>query len=256
MGSGLYSVVAASAVQEQKMEIFTNNLVNSNTLGFKEDRPVFSSVLGSAMEGDKINSSKEKSQVTDNAIGEVYYPVLKEIVTNFSHGDMMHTGNPLDVAIEGDGYFLVKTPDGIRYTRKGSFSKNNKDQLITQEGYPVLGKKGEIKVSGKEFSVDGNGDILIDGAKADSFKIVDFPLPRSLKKESDLLFVPIDPNTKESQPADFKLFQGFLESSNVKVVKEMVYVMETLRMDETYQKVIQSFDAIDTKAANEIGRLG
>jgi len=175
--------------------------------------------------------------------------------TSFSPGQLKHTGNALDLGLDGNGFFCVKTPEGVQYTRKGNFSLNQEGVLSTQEGLPVLGNGGEIKIDGRDIVVDVEGNISVDGKQIDTIKIADFPQPYALEKVGDTLFVPIDPRVSEDIAEGVKVSQGFIELSNVDAVRVMTEMIEVLRAYESYQKVIRSVDEITSKAINEVGTL-
>jgi len=188
MSYGLYAAVSGSIVQEKRMEILSNNLANVSTAGFKEDRPIFkqfypklhiSTVLPDA-------ASQRNFMITQKM--NMSYLTFSGIKTDFSTGQMKYSGNPLDIAISGPGFFVVDTPNGEFYTRMGNLSLNNKSELVTQQGYPLKGRGGSIKIMGSEINIDREGNITVDGVQIDTLKIVDFKDYSALRKVGDNLF--------------------------------------------------------------------
>ncbi len=175
--------------------------------------------------------------------------------TNFEQGHLKGTGNALDVALGGEGFFSVQTPQGIQYTRKGNFVLNSNGTLVTQEGYPVLGKGGsEIQISGQNVVVASSGAIIVDGVEVDTLNVVDFADKKVLLKNGNSLYSPIDPNDQGSPAAETLVQQGFIEASNVDSIKAMTEMIDVIRGYESYQKALQSMNETNSKT-NEIGKL-
>jgi flagellar basal-body rod protein FlgG len=173
---------------------------------------------------------------------------------DFSQGAIQTTGNPLDVAINGDGFFSIQTPDGVQYTRQGSFTLNTEGVLVTQDGYPVMGEGGEIALEEGTVEIDMQGTLYVDGDEVGRLQITDFPNAGSLKKTGNGRFIPTDPALQGRQPEDTIVRQGHLESANVNPVSAMTEMIETSRAFEAYQKVIQSTDEATAKSINDVGR--
>ncbi len=257
MISGLYSAISGSIAQERRLEIISNNLANMSTAGYKRDIPLFKAVLSNTQNqiqeapGIAFISLEEKSPLFKNASSFV---VLDKIATDFSQGLFKETGNKLNVAINGDGFFVIETPQGTRYTRQGNFSIDNSNRLVTQEGHPVMSSaNNEIIIDGKSIEIGDTGEISVDGKIVGSLNVVNFPKPYSLKKIGNSLFTSTEGS---SQAKEYGVKQGFLELSNINVIKEMVQMIDTLRSFQSYQKVIQmSMEAVTSRAVNEIGKL-
>jgi flagellar basal-body rod protein FlgF len=253
--------VAASGalVQQMRLEVLSNNLSNINTIGFKEDRSVFSAYLPGSPE--PIKGISEMALVSGNQgslnryLPSNFHVEFEGTKTSFSPGQLKHTGNELDLALDGNGFFCVKTPEGVQYTRKGNFSLNKDGVLATHEGLPVLGNGGEIKIDGQNIVIDIEGNLSVDGKQVDTIKIVDFSHPYALEKIGDTLFTPINPGVTEEIADRVQVSQGFVELSNVDAVKVMTEMIEVLRAYESYQKVIRCVDEITSKAINEVGTL-
>ena len=176
--------------------------------------------------------------------------------TSFEQGQIRQTGNQLDFAISGNGFFCVETVEGDqKYTRKGNFTRNDEGTLVTQDGLIVLSKNGnEITLEGNNISVDAEGNISVDGLHENTFKIVDFDNPYSLVKSGDTSFATADPTVRGREVEEFQLQQGAIELSNVNPVKVMTEMIEVHRAFESYQKIIKSMDETVSKSLTEIGR--
>jgi flagellar basal-body rod protein FlgG len=242
MSQPIYELASRAVLQELRLDVLSNNLANINTTGFKEDLISFNA-LSSDADAAGQGSSDDSGDT----------PLMT--VTSFSPGQMRYTQNDLDLAIEGDGFFCVRTPEGMMYTRKGCFGINNKGQLVTQEGELVIGKKGEITITGTSVSIDESGNVLVDGVLADELRIVGFEDSQKLQKVTNSLFKCDEPEENEKEANDYIIKQGFLELSNVNTIKTMTEMIDVLRGYESYQKVIQFMDDATMKAINDVGRL-
>ena len=265
MSFGLYTAVCGSRCQENRLEILSNNLANVGTAGFKEDRPIF------RVSNPRIENSTVLEDPT--AYGKfmlsqklnIHYPSFSGIKTDFSTGQMKHTGNQLDVAIRGQGFFVVDTPQGELYTRMGNFSINDRNKLVTQDGYPLKGKEGKgkqekeehIEITGTEISFNRDGTISVDGEQINTLRVVDFKDYSSLRKEGNNLFKNVggEKNKIKVRTEECEIDHHFLELSSVNVVKEMLKMIDVLRTYESYQKVIQSLDEIDSRATRDVGTV-
>jgi flagellar basal-body rod protein FlgF len=214
---------------ERQMDVIANNVANVNTNGFKADRSVFQEYLAPGAREDNFMAGRDRrlSHVVDRAT-----------FRDYAQGAFEPTKNPLDVAIDGDGFFVVQTPAGERYTRDGSFQINNQGQLVNASGYPVLGTSGPIRFqqTDKEVTIarDGNVTVLEGTARIDSvrgkLRVMRFANPQALQKEGSNLYS----GTGGVQDTASVVRQGFVEKSNVNSVLEMSRLMEVNR---TYSKI-------------------
>ena len=246
MVGGMLDAARGCMKEEMRMDLISNNLANSNVVGFKKDVISFQDLLsqGTGAEG---TASGGKTENLD--------PALIQIKTDVSQGDVRFTGNTFDFAIYGEGYFKVDTPDGILYTRKGNFTLDNKGYLITQEGYRVLGNSGPIAISGNDIQVDGEGIIMADGSEVGRIGVVAFEDKDALVKAGLGCYRNVS-NEPELPPSpDTRVAQGYVELSNVNIAEEMVNMIHCMRAFESYQKAIQILDGVNSKAINEVSRL-
>ena len=255
MSFGLYTAVCGSRCQEKRMEVLSNNLANVGTAGFKECRPVFRVCNPRIDNATLLSDLNDQKKFMLSQKANISYAVFSGIKTDFSAGEMKVTGNPLDVAIRGSGFFVVNTPGGDLYTRTGSFSLNDKDELVTHEGYPLKGKGKSIKIKGSEISINGDGNINVDGEQIDTLRVVDFKDYSSLRKVGENLFENTGGKKNEQKAEGFEIDQHCLELSNINIVKEMLKMIDVLRIYESYQKVIQSMDETDSRATRDVGAV-
>ena len=244
MNSGMYSALSGNIAAMKRMDIISNNLANVNTPGYKKDKMLFESMLAGASNPPAVPQ------------GSTADPILQKdnVYIDYEAGTVAQTGNPLDLAIEGDGFFVVNTPEGPAYTRQGNFRVAADGTLVTVDGFPVMGQGGAIRVQGSKVEVDPKGVVTVDGTASGTITIVDFPKPYNLTKSSGAQFLPANAQVAP-QTATASISQGHLEGSNVNTISEMVQMIETNRYYEACSKTIKGFDDMAAKAASEIGRL-
>ena len=245
---GLYTAATSMQVQMNKMDVITNNMANADTIGYKKDSMV--------QESFSSRLAKRIDEIGDTKIGAMNVGVgTSRVVTNFSQGTLKSTGGDLDIAIEGDGFFVVSTDRGERYTRMGDFSLNAEGTLIDANGDAVLDSDGnEITMpSGGSISIGTNGTISVNGESIATLKVVSFENQNFLEKEGEGLYKLLDGATEKEFTGSVR--QGYTEGSNVNIVKEMVNMISLNRNYEANQKVIQTHDSLMDKAVNDVGRL-
>jgi flagellar basal-body rod protein FlgG len=254
MSSGLYTAVCGDIMQERRLEILSNNLANVSTSGYKEDKPHFGATYPALDTAVPTDHADARSLVLSRKMS-MSYPTLSGITTDFSVGEMQQTGNELNVAISGSGFFAVNTPGGELYTRTGNFSLNSKKELVTQSGHPVRGKEKNILIEGKTIDIARDGTITVDGQLVDTLKVVDFEDYSGLVKVGDNLFKNVKGTANERQAEVSEVQQRHLELSNIDIVQEMVKMIDVTRICESYQKVIRALDEIDAQATKEIAAV-
>jgi flagellar basal-body rod protein FlgF len=248
MSGGMYLAAAGALVQQMRLDMLANNVANINTLGFKGEKAVF-------RVSETAPTQAPASTPEDIQPLSPYAPPFSAVI-DFSQGALKQTGNSLDVAINGDGFFAVRTPDGIQYTRQGSFTLNEEGLLVTQDGYPVLGQGGEITLDSGTVEIDPEGRVSVEGDEIDQLQITAFSSPDALKKAGNGRFAAKDPASAGQAVQNLDLRQGYLETSNVDPVRSMTEMIETSRAFQAYQKVIQTEDDATGKSIDEIGRTG
>jgi flagellar basal-body rod protein FlgG len=225
--SGIFNLIDGALIQQQKFETISNNLANINTNGFKKDVVSFKETLTMAISSE----------------------------TDFSPGQARYTGNKLDVALGAKGFFKIDTPNGIRYTRNGSFTINADGVLVTQNGNTVLGQNGPIHIIGNKVTIGSDGQIAVDNEPAGKLLIADFEKPRFLKKEGGSYYVYQGDDSGISTADDVIVRQDYLESSNVNPTEEMIKMIETNRVFESLQKAISSIDQASKEMINVYGTI-
>ncbi len=183
--SGMTSLVQAAGVIEHKMETLTNNLANVNTVGFKEDQPSFREIL-STVQRVTPESDEERflsHEYLDDYVGmDNSAVIVDEVGKNFELGRIRYTGNDLDFAIANEGFFAIATPQGERFTRGGNFQLDGAGRIVNNDGFPVLGKNGEIEIKEGFIDVNESGQVSVNGEIKDSFKLVRFRNQDKLQK--------------------------------------------------------------------------
>jgi len=260
--------------------LLSNNLANVNTPSYKRDTTImkaFPEMLIRRINDDGVRTIPPGSYDLMPVIGKMGTGVeVNEVYTRFSQGAFKQTDNAFDLALEGEGFIAVQTPEGERYTRNGSFLIDSDGYLVTKDGYRVLGENGPIQIKKNNFIVDENGNVFENAkytgdpsrlvsmeenkwgqtVRLDRLKIVSFPKIRYIKKMGESLYVA----TRYSEPAFIiqqnrpKVRQGFLEASNVNPVVEMVNLIEVHRTYEANQKMIQAHEAALGRVINEVGK--
>ena len=257
MSGGIYMAASGALAYEKRLQIISNNLANANTVGYKMDHGSFQSIDPADLPASLSSATPENS----SSMAQSFWFQFNSY-TDFTHGSLKNTGNDFDLALVGDGFFCVQKPDGVHYTRKGNFTLNQDGVLVTGNGFPVVGDGGPIEVKGsenphrfKKFTVDEEGNVSVDGKHVDSLRIVNFDEPGKLLKMGDTLFKPEENSPPPVDAKDFKISQGFVEISNVDVVKMMTEMIEVLRGYESYQKVIRTADEASSRSINEVGKV-
>ncbi len=239
MDSGLYAACAGLRAQSQALEVAAHNLANLNTTGFRGQEPTFQSLMAV--------SSPTVSNVLNNVLNSATnnFGVLEGTHMDMTAGNLETTGNPLDVGIEGGGFFAVQTASGTRYTRSGSFQVSSSGVLTTAAGDPVLGDpalgaKAVINVPAGTVSIASDGTLSVNGAVAGSIRLVEFAPGTKLTAEGETLIAAPEGSAKPAQQPALK--QGTLESSNVSSIGSVVALIGVQRQAEMLQRALSLFD--------------
>lgn len=263
MQEAIYVAASGGMKQQKKLNIISNNLANLSNHGFKKDGLVFETLVPPFQRAGGLEEARNVLLPVEQSNAGIAYVAVTGFNTDHSQGSLNQTDRELDVGLNGNGFFKIKTPQGIRYTRKGSFRLGENNFLVTQEGFPVLDLGGDpiaIEAQGKKITIDNAGNISaglgLQNIPLGKMKIVSFPKNSMLMKEGNGLFHLINPENKEELATEATVRQGFLEASNVNNLEEMTQMMSTMRAFEAYHKVIQAIDGLDDQAANTLGRIG
>lgn len=248
MVKGIYHSAAGMLARQRHLEVVANNLANARTAGFRQENVTFRSTLDSKlMKSDLPVTAGEK--FVDAERGNSPIP---------AQGALLTTGNPLDVAIRGEGYFIIETEAGFAYTRDGRFQLNEQGELVTYSGHRVLTENGAFTApqGGLRIASDGSLLVVVPGENReqvlDRLRIVGFPDLERMTHRKDGYFTSIQ------EPVDLtpiRLEVGCLEESNVNVVSEMVKMIEINQTYEASARAIQTQDSTLGKAVNEVGKV-
>lgn len=262
MSKGLFTAVSGAIAQSAKLDTVANNLANVNTTGFKRDGQLFREYLTSynkepgAIEAPRVPASIESFYAVNG--GDKSYVDLDGTFSDMSQGSIRPTGNPFDLAIEGEGLFEIATPEGLRYTRAGNFAIDGDGRLITKQGHPVQRQGGgEFRFASSDVTISNSGEVFDRGQSLGQLALMTVGNRDALLKQGSNLFAlkeGLDPRLAPS--ADSKVNQGFLEGSNVNIVREMTDMIAATRTFESTQKAIQAYDQMASKVVNEVPKLG
>lgn len=235
MIKGIFYVSRNLESKFKNIEIVSNNLANINTTGYKRELP-FSELVA------RYKNSNMKQ------------------LTDFNQGSLLQTSNQLDLAITGDAFFQVQGEHGVEYTKNGRFRISEEGFLINEQGYKVMGQKGEINLS--EFSseqlqnlgVTKKGEVKIGDIVLDELQISKLDDPSLINRKDGLNFTGPENTFTDADPEEYEIQQGFLEESNTNPILEMNSMIDINKDYETGQKMMNFLDA-SLEKANEIGRI-
>lgn len=259
---GLYTSAWSMLANQRKMDVVTNNMANVNTTGYKKDTVVFQSFPEILTK--RINDTQSPTNPSADIGTMALSSDVGEVYTYYTPGQMVQTGDRYDLAINDDNTGTTTSPafftvgvinpqnNNIQefYTKDGSFCLDANNQLVTKDGYAVLGKRGPITLKPGDFTVDNKGNIIQNGTVVDTLRIAQFSDATQLRKFGNNLV-----QNSGSQVTNFtgSVTQGYSEQSNVNVIDEMVDMISVMRAYEANQKVLQSQDSTLDKAVNEVG---
>jgi len=215
------------------MEIIANNLANVSSAGFKR-----SAVFSESLQNSEVSPQTESTPI--------------ELI-DFAQGRLQETGNKLDLAIEGPGFFTVQTEQGLRYTRQGHFVLNPEGLLATANGDLVLGQSGPISVA-LDSSIAEDGSIHSNDGVVDKLAIVQVTDSGQLRRAGNGYFQAVDDRALTDSDASVRIRTGFLEESNVDALEEMANMIDVYRQFEANQKALRAQDETLEKAVNQVGR--
>lgn len=261
---GLYNATTAMQVETARLNAIANNIANAETTGYKKDKMVsqsFPDVLVARI-GNKAGAVIRPFDI----IGSINHGVhVDQVKTDWFQGPLQQTDNTTDLALTGNGFFVLRVGEGendYRYTRDGAFAVDADGYLVNQNGYRVQGYDDQnefvdILVGNERFSVDPAGDIYTDQQQyAGTIAVEDFEnRDDALEKAGDNLYVVYDPEQYQSHPVGTGIKQGHIEVSNVDINKEITDMMEVYRHYESAQRIVSMLDQTLDKTVNEVGRV-
>jgi flagellar basal-body rod protein FlgF len=245
MDSGYYAACTALSSRTAALDTIANNLANASTPGYRAEHNVFSAVMADTERGPGSNFSRAVNN----------FGIMSGTTLDRSQGALQKTGNPLDVAIQGSGFFAVQTAKGVMYTRDGSFQVSATGQLTTGVGDPVLSDHGVINLLPGPVSISPDGTISSRGAVAGKFKIVDFKPGTQVSSVGGTYYSA--PENSETPSVDSTVQQGALENSNVNPVASVVELITAQRAAEMSQRALTMFSSeMDKTAAQDLPKVG
>jgi flagellar basal-body rod protein FlgG len=273
--------LSGQVAQQRKVETIANNVANANTVGFKKDQLVFKEHLKALTSGiEDIHLPRKEFSPSDFYHTDGSENAMVSVdgsFTIFEQGNLTPTNNPLDLALKGDGFIEVLSPNGVRYTRKGNLSLSRDGELVTDQGYKVLSalninddvirepassnnfpkpEERILKIPGNsKITFTNDGEILTRDGIIGKISVIEFQDKHALKKEGNSIFISPDEKNVLRNNIKTSVNQGFLEGSNVNAIEEMSELIKAHRHFESIQKAINAYDQISGKAANEIGKF-
>lgn len=244
----MYTAAAGAIAMEERLTIISNNVANLNTIGFKKDHMSF----------EQFSKLLDTSMLAEGQYRVIPIDVVALSPTiDVTPGSPVETGNPLDVAMIGDGFFVVSTEDGPRYTRAGSFQLTTDNILVTPQGYRVQGEGGDISIDTTTgngiIGIDSRGKITYDDTDVDTLQVVRIA-PEVLVRKGNNLF-----DVKEGyvpEPVETpSMSQSYLEAANVEPVSEMVDMIATQRAYDAFQKMIRSINDAYSFSIRNVGTV-
>lgn len=274
----LWVSLSGAIAQQKNVETIANNIANANTPGFKKDTLVFKEHLAVFNKGisdiDLPNKEWKPEDFYRSYGAEDAHVEIQGSYADFTQGQLVPTGNPLDIALRGNGFLEVLTPNGIRYTRSGMLTIDGEGRLVNDKGYYILGEKprpsgetteGElppntervIRIGEKgQVSVDMTGELHVNGNSVGKLAITEFNDIHALRKEGSTFFINNQPdNYKKNEAIQTTVHQGFVEESNVNAVLEMANLIKANRHFESIQKAIKAYDNVSGRGVNDIAKF-
>jgi len=240
--NALVAAVQSMQGDMQYLETISQNMANIATTGYKRAIPVADAFNVAMQRADPATAGQATSPAT----------TLRSLI-DLSTGPIKQTGKPLDIAITGEGYFELNTPDGPAFSRAGDFRLDNAGRLVSQAGFAVQGIGGDIVLNGPNATIDHAGHIVQGGETVAQIKIVKFPVNTILIKTAAGLLRPAENQNAEEVAPELQV--GYLENSNVTPMREMVSMMETTRHFEAAQKLFQGYDDMLGTAIQKLGEF-
>lgn len=240
MDSGYYAAFAGLVARTQALDTASSNLANAQTAGYRAEREYFRSVLL-----DPLAGNSQLGGTVNN------FGVLGGDHLDMSQGVLTPTGNALDLALEGQAFFAIQTPAGVRYTRDGSFHRARDGQLVTAAGEPVLSSLSRpIPVPPGEVSIGADGALSVAGGTVASVGVFTFPTGTQLTPEGKNRYLP-PAGVKATPTTAASVHQGTLEAANQDVIQGSLDLIVMQRQAETMQRALTIFHTEFNKFATE-----
>ena len=259
---GLYVAASGMITETRRTDVIANNIANAASSGYKRDEAIHQEFAPMLLK--RINDNQDDAVTSFRGFRLEQGPprvgnlglgaYTAEIATDHMQGGMKTTGNMLDLAVSGEGYFAIQTPQGVRYTRDGSFYRQSNGALVTARGQAVLNAQNRpiILPASTEITIGAKGEIMDGRRRIDTLQFVQFDDRRAVLKQGDNLYRP--QQGAEPQAATGDIQQGMLENSNVNIASEMVALINNYRIYEAGSRALVTQDSMTDKTVNEVGR--
>jgi flagellar basal-body rod protein FlgF len=248
MENTLLVALSRQVALQRELDVVANNVANVNTTGFRREAVQFEEFLMSRGSADAFQRPDRRLSFTQD----------RSTYNDFQPGPMEVTNNPLDVAIQGDAFFVVQTPNGERYTRSGAFQLDNQGRLVTISGEPVLSDSGPITITAEDgaVTIGRDGSVATEQGTRGRLRLAAFAAPQTLIKEGNGLFRAAD-GQAPTVPADgvVSFAQGMREGSNVKPVLELSRLIELNRAYVSVSSMIQRNDDLRKSAIQTLSEI-
>jgi flagellar basal-body rod protein FlgG len=240
VNAGLYSAVSGSVLAQTRLDAITNNLANASTPGFKAERLV--------QRAEQVGTAPSAPAVST--------PVTRgHLETDFSQGPIAPTGNPLDVALSGDGFLVVDGAHGERLTRRGNFAVDGDGFLTTSDGLRVQGENGDLNVGRGPVAITPDGGVRAGNAAVGKLRVVKVTDPAALVREGGTMFAPGTQRPVAVAPGEVEVVQGSLEGATLSPVENLVALIDTMRGFEAYMRAAERLDQVTGRAISDVGRV-
>jgi flagellar basal-body rod protein FlgF len=246
--TNVYTTLSAQIAVAKQIDLIANNIANVTTTGYKAERPIFEKAL--QQQSLLLSSSLKKDVTPPDHFATNDFAAMKSSYADLSNGATENTGSPLDVTINGPGFFVVQTPAGERYTRAGSFKMDSSNRLVTQDGNPVMGQGGELVLKQGEIAVSSDGNITVDKQSFGSIRVVDLKGTTFNREAGTLFAVTSGSPTEIEKPS---VISGALEGSNVNAVRELADMILASRLFEGLKNVQDSEARLDQARNEKLG---
>ncbi len=244
MDSGFYAACTGLLSQTDALDVTANNLANLNTPGYKGQMEFYRS----------LEASVANHQLTSLNQAVNNYGVLGGSAVDLKKGEFQKTGNDLDLALEGEGFFVVNTKAGVRYTRNGNFHTDAPGNLLSSTGDAVMGIQGPVQLPGGTITISSDGTISQGGAVVATMKVVTFKPGTRLSAEGNSYYQA--PATAEQPADDPRLSQGTIESSNTNPVTGTINLITLQRRAQLLEQALSIFHSVFNQApAQELSRV-
>lgn len=247
MLQGLYNATSGVLTQNRNLNVISNNLVNVSTPGYKKE-----TMVSSTFQEEMLTRSGNRARGAVQTLAEVSkIRTAQETLQNFEQGALEETGNSLDVAITGNGFFEIASSDGLVYSRNGSFILDDEGYLSLAGAGRVMGTGGALLLNDDQISIDSAGEIRnAEGVSLGTIKMVDFENYDLLTRNKAGHFT-----GPGAQTVTGTMLQNYVEKSNVSIVNELTGMMSSQRAIQSAAQMIKIYDQLLAKATTELGRL-